>query len=144
VFSTNSNIEYEENIMDKIEKLENQLKKWMGRNLTIEGKILIVKTFGLSQLIYHLQCYHILSKDITLVERLIFNFIWSKNWEKKSIDRISRKVLKNEYKDGGLKAPDVECLDRALKLKQFIRADNSSHLIKKYKKSLLQTKDMRK
>ena len=39
--------------------------------------------------------------------------------------------MKNSYEDGGLRAPDVECLDRALKLKQLIRADNSNHLIKR-------------
>jgi hypothetical protein len=61
-FCNDNNKEYEENIMSKIEKLECQLKKWMCRDLTLEGKILIVKTFGLSQLIYNLQCYHIFEK----------------------------------------------------------------------------------
>jgi len=133
VFCNDYNLEYEENIMEKIDKLESQLRRWMCRNLTLEGKILIVKTFGLSQLIYNLQCYQILSNEITLVERLIFRFIWSKKWDynKKVIDRISRKVMKSEYKDGGLRAPDMECLDRALKLKQFVRASSSSHIIKK-------------
>jgi len=133
VFSTDPNVEYEENIMEKIDKLEGQLRRWMCRNLTLEGKILIVKTFGLSQLIYNLQCYQILDEDITLVERLIFRFIWSKKWDnsKKFIDRISRKVMKNEYSEGGLRAPDIECLDKALKLKQFIRANNSSHVVKR-------------
>jgi hypothetical protein len=66
-----------------------------------------------------------------MVERLIFKFIWTKNWDKmKVMERISRKVMKNEYKEGGLKAPDIECLDRALKLKQFIRANRSRHPIK--------------
>jgi hypothetical protein len=90
-----------------------------------------VKTFGLSQLIYNLQCYQILEKEINLVERLVFKFIWAKKWEaKKTIDRIKRSVLKNEYSEGGLRAPDVECLDKALKLKQFIRSNESSHIMK--------------
>jgi exonuclease III len=133
VFSTDPNVEYEENIMDKINKLECQLRKWMCRNLTLEGKILIVKTFGLSQLIYNLQCYQILDEDLILVERLIFRFIWSRKWDntKKFIDRISRKVMKNEYSKGGLRAPDIECLDKALKLKQFVRANHSSNVVKK-------------
>jgi hypothetical protein len=130
-FCTDKNEEYEENIMEKIERLEGQLKRWMCRNLTLEGKILIVKTFGLSQLIYNLQCYQILEKEINLVERLVFKFIWAKKWEaKKTIDRIKRSVLKNEYSEGGLRAPDVECLDKALKLKQFIRSNESSHIMK--------------
>jgi hypothetical protein len=39
--------------------------------------------------------------------------------------------MKNEYKMGGLKVTDVECLDRAIKLKQFIRASKSNHAISK-------------
>jgi hypothetical protein len=130
-FCNDKEIEYEENIIEKIERLESQLKRWMCRYLTLEGKILIAKTFGLSQLIYNLQCYHILESEIKTTERLIFKFIWSKEWSaKKAIDRIKRSVLKNDYEDGGLRAPDIESLDRALKLKQFIRAEQSNHKIK--------------
>jgi hypothetical protein len=44
-------------------------------------------------------------------------------------ERIKRSVLKSEYEEGGLKAPDIECIDRALKLKQFLRAAKSGHVI---------------
>ena len=98
---TDLNLEYERNIQSKINKLEIQLKKWMCRNLTLEGKILIIKTYGLSQLIYNLQCYEIESKDILEVERLIFKFIWCKDWGKSRwVERIKRKVLKAEYSKG--------------------------------------------
>jgi hypothetical protein len=121
--------------MDKIDKLEGQLKKWMIRNLTLEGKILIVKTFGLSQLIYNMQCYGILPAELLSIERLIFKFIWSKKWkESRPIERISRKILKNSYENGGMNAPDIEALDRSLKLKQFIRCASCSHQVR-----LLQT-----
>jgi hypothetical protein len=80
----------------------------MCRNLTIEGKILIIKTYGLSQLIDNLQCYGILQKELVLVERLIFKFVWSKDWSKLHVcERIKRSVLKAEYEEGGLKAPDI-------------------------------------
>ena len=39
-------------VLDKIIKMESNLKLWKNINLTIEGKSLILKTFGLSQLIY--------------------------------------------------------------------------------------------
>jgi hypothetical protein len=47
----------------------------------------------------------------------------------RSRDRIKRSVMKNDYKDGGLRITDVECLDKALKLRQYIRANNSNHNI---------------
>jgi hypothetical protein len=103
----------------------------MIRNLTLEGKILIVKTYGLSQLIYNMQCYDFNKEDLTRAERLIFKFIWSKKWENtKHVERIKRSILKNEYSLGGMKAPDIESLNRSLKLKQFIRSSRSDHPIK--------------
>ncbi len=52
------------------------------------------------------------------------------DWNKQHVcERIKRSVLKAEYEDGGLKAPDIECLDRAPKLKQFLRDSKSRHMI---------------
>jgi hypothetical protein len=39
--------------------------------------------------------------------------------------------MKNEYSKGGLMVTDVECLDRALKIRQFIRASNINHPVSK-------------
>ena len=47
--------EEDRNCNDKIEKLKTNLKKWIKRRLTLEGKSLIVKTFGILQLICSLQ-----------------------------------------------------------------------------------------
>ena len=41
--------------IDKLDKLESQLKRWLWRGLSLEGKNLIVKTFCLSQLFYFMQ-----------------------------------------------------------------------------------------
>jgi hypothetical protein len=137
-YSKDENVEYKHNVLDKISKLEGQLKKWTIRNLSFEGKVLIVKTFGLSQLIYNMQCYEIKMEELIKIERLIFKFIWSKKWStNRPVERIRRTFLKNAYEEGGVNAPDVECLDRALKLKQFLRSDNSNHPIKELQKILV-------
>ena len=82
-----------------------------------------------------MQCYGILQKELVIVERLIFRFVWSKDWNKLHVcERIKRSVLKAEYGEGGLKAPDIECLDRSLKLKQFLRASKSKHVIASFQK----------
>jgi hypothetical protein len=50
----------------------------------------------------------ILQKELVLVERLIFKFVWSKDWNKLHVcERIKRSVLKAEYEERGLKAPDM-------------------------------------
>jgi hypothetical protein len=97
----------------------------------MEGKTLIIKTFGLSQLIYNMQSYQFHITDLKNAEKIIFKFIWSTNDKQNGVDRISRKVMKNEYEEGGMRITDVECLDRSLKLKQFIRASKSNHTIAK-------------
>ena len=87
-------------------------------------------------MIYNLQCYKIIERDIKVVERLIFKFIWCKDWAKtKWNERIRRRVLKNEYEEGGLKAPDIECLNKALKLRLVIRASKGNHPISKLQSS---------
>jgi hypothetical protein len=54
VFGTEKGEEYRNNVTDKITKLSYKLKLWSHRHLTMEGKILLTKTFGLSQLIYNM------------------------------------------------------------------------------------------
>jgi len=79
-----------------------------------------------------MQCVSFAKSEITKIEQYIFNFLWNtKNIEEtRARDRIKRSVMKNEYSEGGLKITDIECLDRALKLRQYIRANNTNHAIK--------------
>jgi hypothetical protein len=130
-FCTDLNEEYNLNVIEKIMKLENKIKLWSNRHLTMEGKNLIVKTFGLSQLIYNMQSYGFEKTDLLSTERTIFKFIWSTKDNPNGIDRIKRSVMKNEFINGGMNVTDIECLDKSLKLKQFIRASSANHEISK-------------
>ena len=82
-YSDNEELAYEKNITDKIMKLENQIKKWLLRGLSLGGKIIITKMFGLSQLIYFLQCCVMYPEDIIRVDRIVFKFLWNKKWDGK-------------------------------------------------------------
>ena len=135
-FATCNNISYERNIIDKIKKMEKQLIIWLQRALSVEGKNLIVKTFGLSQLIYSLQMSDIKENELIEVERMIFKFLWNKKWVGSTApDRIKRNFLKLPFEKGGLCVPDIRILNASLKVKQFLRAMKSKHpinLIQKY------------
>ena len=135
-YSYNKDHEYELNVLEKIKKLSIKIKQWTPRHLTFEGKSLIIKTFGLSQLIYNMQSYGFLKVDLKNIESIIFKFIWSTNDNQNGVDRIKRAVMKNDYENGGMKITDVECLDKALKLRQFIRAHNGGHFISTVQQSL--------
>jgi len=116
VYSNDSSKAYRANIIDKITKLEKQLVRWLPRFLSLEGKLLIVKTFGLSQIIYSLQMNEIRDTELKTIERLVFRFLWNNKWAgNPAPDRIKRNQLKKKYEDGGLKAPDIGNLDIALK-----------------------------
>jgi exonuclease III len=130
-FCNNLDKEYHLNINEKILKMGSILKSWKNRNLTYEGKSLIIKTFGLSQLVYVLQACEIRSESIKKIEQMIFGFLWlgSRSDKEKGVDRIKRSVLKNDYSQGGLNITDIECLNRSLKLRQFLRAAKSGHSI---------------
>ena len=62
---------------------------------------------------------------------IIFGNVWlgSRSEKERDVDRIKRSVLKNDYGEGGLNITDVDCLNKALKLRQYIRAGKSSHPI---------------
>ena len=93
----------------------------------MEGKVLIVKTFGLSQI--NMQSYGFDKTELTNMERMIFKLLWSTKDNQNGIDRIKCSIMKNDYSKGGMKVTDVKCLNRSLKLKQFFRANRSNHAI---------------
>jgi hypothetical protein len=135
-FCKDTNEEYNLNVVSKINNLINKLKIWKSRHLTFEGKSLILKTFGISQLIYNMQCTRFESVQLKEIERYIFNFLWNTNDIEipRARDRIKRSIMKNDYEKGGLKITDIESLDRSLKLRQYIRASISDHSIKQVQK----------
>ena len=93
-----------------------------------------------SQLIYNLQVVEIRELCIKKVERINFGYVWigSRSEKERGIDRIKRAIFKNECNNGGLNMTDVDCLNRALKLRQFIRANSVDHPIKTIQKYCLE------
>ena len=97
-YCTNLGGEYIRNISEKVDKLQHNIKLWSSRNLTFDGRILIIKSFGISQLIYVLQVCKLNEAWSKEIERIIFGFIWKahKSTGNRGIDRIKRSVLKNK------------------------------------------------
>jgi len=125
-FSNNKDLSYKYNILNKITKLERQLDIWKGRRLTLEGKILIVKTFGISQLVYSLQSTSIRKEELRKIEDLIFRFVWNiKKSNTISSGKINRATLKSGIDKGGLNAPDIESINKSIKYKNLLRHTQS-------------------
>ena len=102
----------EQNYKPLLSKMQNIVKLWSRRNLTIYGRVVIVNTFLISQLVYLMSILptpnNSFMKD---VERSLFKFLWCGKPEK-----IKRAVLKNSKANGGIYAPDVKIKDQSLKL----------------------------
>ena len=95
----------------KIRKMQTNLDIWRTRNLTLFGKVMIIKSLGLSQLVYSASTLNV-PKDITsILKAKLFSFLWN---NKK--DKIKREGLYQDIHKGGLRMVDTEIMFKALKL----------------------------
>jgi len=105
----------------KLEDLEKCLRTWKSRELTLLGRILIVKTFAVSKLIYLSStcvCPHMVLKKIN---KIIFRFIW-----KNKPDKVKRDTIIASKLNGGLKMVDYILKDKALKVRMLQRLLDSN------------------
>ena len=67
----------------KLRKLQTKLDMWRGRDLTLFGRVMILKSLGLSQLIYSSSILNIPEGFAQLVETILFDkFIWKNKRDK--------------------------------------------------------------
>ena len=83
---------------------------WKWRNLTLSGRVQILKTFITPKICYRT---NIILLDATLLKAInrLFQFIWHGK------DKIKRSVLTNNYEKGGL---NMTNLDSYIKAQQII------------------------
>ena len=93
----------------KVEKMQKLLDSWRTRNLTIQGKITIIKCLALPKMIYSATNLPIPDNIIKDVNTILYKFIWG------ATDKIQRNIMINELNNGGLKMIDVESHMMALK-----------------------------
>ena len=98
-------------IQKKIDKLKKRLNPWLSYGLTPFGKVHVLKSEALSQLVYLMS---ILPKPSTQcikqLEKVMFNFIWGKT------EKIKRSTTKNIKNEGGLQVPDIASQANSLKI----------------------------
>ena len=101
-YSYNKQFENDENFKKYIAKIENVLKLWTARNLSLEGKITVFKSLVLSK-ITHLALVKTISPSIIdQLNRTPQNFIWDGLNPK-----IKNSTTNNDYENGGLKNVNI-------------------------------------
>ena len=109
---------------DEISKtIKDKLRIWKGRDLTIIGRIQLVKTFIIPTFLYRASLICMDKEFVNEVNKIIFHFIW------KGKDKVKRRVLVGDIEDGGLKAPHLDAIiktQRILCCKKLASEDLSS------------------
>ncbi len=87
------------NLTPKIESFQHCLNNWKKWNLTLIGKITVLKTFAFPKLVYPLTVLESPPEEIIIrINDIMYNFLWNGK-----LDKISRKTIIQDYENCGLK-----------------------------------------
>ena len=99
------------NFEDKIPKMVNQLHIQSQRNLSLCGKILLRKTFGISKFVHQMSITDASKEVLEKIQCVLNKYIWSYKPAK-----VKHTVLIGNIYQNGLSSLDVECKNKALRL----------------------------
>lgn len=119
------------NFEARIKKMITILNIWYQRDLSLKGKISIIKSLIMPQILYVASVLEVPEWAVNKIKNIILEFIWSKKPAKVKYTTIIGKIEK-----GGLKLPDIDSMVRAIKcvwMKRLI--DESDGSWKTYIKS---------
>ena len=134
VFTYNEDEFINKNHRKTLINIEKMFKIWSQRNLTIIGKIQIIKTFAVSQLFFITNMSNPPPEIITEANKIFYRFIW------KGPDTIKRTSMISDISTGGLKMPHLESIMRTQKImwaKRF--SDDNFHPWKIFLNTILKT-----
>jgi hypothetical protein len=106
---------------NKINQMKKLLISWEKRNLTIIGKILIIKSLILPKFTFIATSCTVPGRYTKDIESCCFKFIW-----KGKSDKIKRSVLINTYEKGGLNMVGIDSYFKSLKTSWVSRLTNNN------------------
>ena len=123
------------NYTEKLSSLEKVINMWSRRNLSIKGKIAVLRSLILPQILYPATVLYVPDKVIDEVEHLFFRYVWPNKVH------VKREVIVKEIAKGGLKMPLFSSIVKAVKctwVQRLVKRNPSrnillEHLVK-YKK----------
>ena len=105
----------EDNFDDKISEIETLLRRWSFRNMTVFGRISLVKSLALSKLTHVVQVIpNPRVEKIRQLQKLVNNFIWTGSHCKKVV--VRGEISEQPMEQGGLAVPNVEKFWNSLKV----------------------------
>ena len=119
--STDPVITMKANFNEKL-KLKATLGCWELRRLSLLGKITVLKSLIISQLVHILSPLPTDQRVVNEVNNLCYNFLWDRKG-----DKIKRDTMISDYEQGGLKMVDIKIFSKALKatrIKKYLDQNN--------------------
>ncbi|KAL9967304.1 hypothetical protein ACROYT_G025504 [Oculina patagonica] len=95
----------------RIKKIESVIESWQFRRLSLIGKITIIKSLLVSQLVYILTPLTTSVEALQKVNKMFFDFLWDGKG-----DKVKRIFITKDYKEGGLKMIDINKFNQSLKV----------------------------
>ena len=99
-----------------IAKMKQTLQIWQRRDLSLEGKAYIIKSIGVSKLLFALNLKTIENKHKKEIEDIFWNFLW-----KGKSFRFNRRICTLPMKMGGLGLVDINILEKVKRINWVIR-----------------------
>ena len=106
--------------MDKIKKMKNCIQIWKSRDLTLKGKILIIKTFLVSQINYELEMKPIPKNIVKEIDKILWNFLW--NGKQPS---VNKQTMCLDAEKGGMNMINLSSFIEAKQIKLIHKIVNS-------------------
>ena len=103
--SMNANMDtvIEFNFKEKIKKLENLIQMWAARPLTLKGKITVIQTIFMSQMLYPCSSLYVPDWVIDHIHNLFEKFLW-----KSKKPQIKHLTMIADTEFGGLRFPNFK------------------------------------
>ena len=112
-FSLDTKRLYDLNFPMKLNKIEQVVNCWRQRHLSLIGKVTVVKSLLLPQLLYlfSVLCIDIPATFFKKLNNILYKFIWNNG-----NDRVKRTILCDLYEECGLKMIDPQVYAKAQKM----------------------------
>ena len=118
----------EVNVQKRIEAMERILMMWSTRHLSLLGRILIIKTFAISQFVYLFQTIKISDANLNKIMKVVDKYLWNRNFRgNKAPERLKRSIMLTPAKYGGFGLINVVDLANSLDLRSLGRTLESNH-----------------
>ncbi|XP_026396710.1 uncharacterized protein LOC113291389 [Papaver somniferum] len=108
-----------------VEVLQRKLETWKDNLLSFHDRLVLVKSVLCSLSIYNMSVYRWPSSVIKICEKLIRNFLWTRDGDIRKFKTLSWKKVCTPYEEGGLGIKRLKVVNQSLLMKLMCRILNS-------------------